>query len=110
MFGTRQIKQGRLAQPTGSTWGSPTLNYLRTFEATVQPFTGDDHIIMDKFSQHVRDYISIYDITFDIKFDDVLVYNNEAVKVVYVLPFLDGVIPHIEVYTAEYAAEVPEWP
>ena len=108
MFKKQAIQQGRII-PASSNWGEPVTEYLTTFYASAQPFTGDDHLVNDQFSQFSRDLIVIYDTTFDIKFNDRLWYNGLLHTVVYVHRMNMGVLEHLEVFVTDTQDEIPSW-
>ena len=108
-FKTIPIQIGRLTSPTGTTWGTPTVTYIGTIEASVQPFTGDDNTVNNQFKENVKDMIVIYDVDANIQFDDRLFYRNTVTKVVYKLTYDMGVIPHLEVFTADTQDKNTDW-
>jgi len=110
-FKQRLIKQGRKTNTVGTTtnWGSTSYSFVREFYETIQPFTGDDHLVDDQRAQNVRDLITVAGPNFDVKFEDIFIYDNTVHSVVYIQPFDTGVLPHVEIYTGDCADPLPDW-
>jgi hypothetical protein len=100
-FNEHPVKVYRKTQPVGTTWGDPTRKLVGTYFFTIQPFTGDDTFANDQNFSNVRDQLDHINPELDIRADDELEYFGSVHYVAYIQPHRSGVIPHLEVFTAD---------
>lgn len=101
LFKTRTIKHYRKVTPAGS-WSDPVITFLRTFNGTVQAFTGDgDFIKNHQMFENVRDFITVDDPFYDVKNGDLLIYNNKIVRVEFSQIHDNGLIPHLAIFAGD---------
>jgi hypothetical protein len=109
-FKKTPVKVFRTVDPPLGSFTDPILTYIRTTEATVQPFTGDgDYIRNNQMFENVRDMLTFVNPEEDIQQGDILLYYNEVSKVEYRQAFRT-LLPHKEVYTSETQMSVGDLP
>jgi hypothetical protein len=99
-FKTEPVQVKRLTQPIGN-WGDPTETLVGTYQAGIEPFTGDDGLHNDQMMENVRDILIFSNVNIDIQYSDILFYRGVDHKVAYIERFNKGVIPHCEVFSAD---------